>query len=202
MNIPFSFEIVMVADVLNFNIDLLELDEDEKVAVCAPFFLSTLISKPNSLEHLMRVIRDINPCITVVSEIEANHTTPAFANRFTEALFFYGALFDSLSYCLDDDDRNRKVLESVFYGQTISNIVAAEGDERTIRHISIDVWRSFFARFGMMEMELSNESVFEATLLISNFGSENSCSIRVDGGCLLIDWKDVPIFSVSAWKFV
>ncbi|GJX09084.1 DELLA protein RGL2-like protein, partial [Tanacetum coccineum] len=92
MNISFTFKIVMVSNMLDFNIDLLELDEHEKVAVFAPFFLSTLISKPNYLEHLMRVIRKINPCITLVTEIEANHTTPTFANRFTEALFIYCAL--------------------------------------------------------------------------------------------------------------
>nr|XP_043622992.1 DELLA protein RGA-like [Erigeron canadensis] len=201
INIPFSFKIVMVTDMLDFNIDLLELDDEEKVAVCAPFFLSTLISKPNHLEFLMRVIRKINPCITVVTEVEANHTTPAFANRFTEALFFYGALFDSMSSCLANDNRLRKVSESLFYGQTIRNIVAAEGDERTIRHIGVNVWRSFFSRFGMAEIELSDELVFEAKLSISSFDCGKSCTIRVDGGCLLIDWKDVPVFSVSAWKF-
>ncbi|KAI3792205.1 hypothetical protein L2E82_06078 [Cichorium intybus] len=202
MNIPFSFKIVMVADVLDFNIDLVELDDDEKIAVYAPVFLSTLIVKPKHLEYLMTVIRKINPCITVIAEIEANHTSPAFADRFIDALFFYGALFDSLSFCLVDDDRSRRVTESVFMGQTIRNIVAAEGDERTIRHIGVDVWKTYFARFGMVEIELSEESLIETKLLIDNFDCENCCSIRVHGGCLLVDWEDVPVFSVSAWKFV
>ncbi|GJT69684.1 retrovirus-related pol polyprotein from transposon TNT 1-94 [Tanacetum coccineum] len=149
----------------------------------------------------MRVIRKINPCITLVTEIEANHTTPAFANRFTETLFFYGALFDSMSYCLANDDQHRKVSESVIYGQSIRNIVAADGDERTIRHIGFDVWRSFFVRFGMVEIELSSDTLFEAKLFDSNFDCGNSCTVRADGGSLLIEWKDVPVFSVSAWKF-
>nr|GEX71829.1 hypothetical protein [Tanacetum cinerariifolium] len=193
MNIPFTFKIVMVSNMLNFNIDLLELDEHEKVAVCAPFFLSTLISKPNFLEDLMRLIRKINP---------SNNTTPAFANRFTQALFFYGLLFDSMSDCLANDDRHRKVSESVICGQSIHNIVAADGDERTIRHIGVDVWRSFFVRFGMVEIELSSDRLFEEKLFDSNFDCGKFCTVRVNGGCLLIDWKDVPIFSVSAWKFV
>nr|GEY99413.1 hypothetical protein [Tanacetum cinerariifolium] len=195
MNILFTFKIVMVSNMLDFNIDLLELDEHEKVAVCAPFFLSTLISKPNYLEHLMRVIRKNNPCITLVTEIEANHTTPAFANRFTKALFFYGALFDSMSYCLANDDQHRKVSESVIYGQSIRNIVAADGDKRTIRHIGFDVWRSFFVRFGMVEIELSSDTLFKAKLFDSNFDCGNSCTVRADGGSLLIEWKDIPVFS-------
>ncbi|XP_071700291.1 DELLA protein GAI1-like [Rutidosis leptorrhynchoides] len=202
MNIPFSYKVVMVADILDFNTKLLELNEDEKVAVCAPFFFSTLISKPNSLEYLMSVIRKINPCITVMIEIEANHTTPTFENRFTEAMFFYGALFDCMSYCMADDDRYRKVCESIYFGQSIRNIVAADGDERTVRHIGVDVWRLFFARFGMVEIEVSDESVSEAKSLITSSDCGNACSIRVDGGCLLIDWKDIPVFSVSSWKSV
>nr|GEW06201.1 hypothetical protein [Tanacetum cinerariifolium] len=127
MNIPFTFKIVMVSNMLDFNIDLLELDEHEK---------------------------------------------------------------------------HRKVSESVIYGQSIRNIVAADGDERTIRHIGFDVWRSFFVRFGMVEIELSSDTLFEAKLFDSNFDCGNSCTVRADGGSLLIEWKDVPVFSVSAWKFV
>ncbi|KAJ9554988.1 hypothetical protein OSB04_009602 [Centaurea solstitialis] len=200
--IPFSFNIVMITDVLDFNLDLLEIDDDETVAIYSSCFLSSLIATPNHLEYLMRVIRRINPCVTVIAEIEANHTSPVFVNRFTEALFFYGALFDCMSYCLANDDRNRKVSESVLYGQSIRNIVAAEGDERTVRHIGVDVWRAFYARFGMLEIELSDVSLCEAKVLIGKFDCGNYCSLRADGGCLLVDWKDVPILSISAWKFL
>ncbi|KAI3792196.1 hypothetical protein L2E82_06069 [Cichorium intybus] len=202
MNIPFSFKIVMVADVLDFNIDLIELCDGEKVAVYAAFFLSYHIVKPNRLEYLMRVIRKINPCVMVIAEVEANHTSPVFVNRFIEALFFYGALFDSLSDCLVNDDLNRRAIESVFYGYCIRNIVAAEGDERTIRHTGLDVWRKFFKRFGMLEIELSDTALNEAKLLIDDFNCGNSCSLVVDGGCFLVGWKGVPVFSVSAWKFI
>ncbi|PWA53470.1 transcription factor GRAS [Artemisia annua] len=201
MNIPFSFKIVMVTDIFDFNKDLVELDDDEKIAMHSPYFLSSLIVKPNRLEHLMREIRKINPCITVISEIEANHTSPVFVTRFLEALFFYGALFDSVSDCSADDYLNRKVSESVFYGQPIRNIVAAEGDERTARHVTISVWRAFFERFGMLEVKLSDASLNEAKLLIANFDCRNSCMLHVDGRCYIVGWKDVPVFSVSAWKF-
>ncbi|KAJ0805948.1 putative transcription factor GRAS family [Helianthus annuus] len=202
MNIPFSYKIVMVEDMLDFNIDLLELDRHEKIAVYSSVSLSNLIVKPNRLEHLMREIRKINPCITVISEVEANHTSLVFVNRFIDALFFYGALFDSISICLAGDDLNRKVAESVYYDYSIRNIVAAEGDDRTIRHTGINVWRRFFDRFGMVEIELSSESLNEAKLLIDNFNCGNCCTLRADGRCLIVSWNGVPIFSVSAWKFI
>nr|XP_043616265.1 DELLA protein GAI1-like [Erigeron canadensis] len=192
----------MIEDMLDFNVNLLELNDDEQVAVYSPFRLSYLIVRSNRLEHLMREIRKINPCITLISEVEANHTSPAFVNRFIEALFFYGALFDSMSDQLADSEVNKKFAESVFYGEPIRNIVAAEGEERTVRHVGIDVWRAFFARFGMLEVELSDACLNEAKLLINNFDCANSCMLRVDGKCFLVGWKGVPIFSVSAWKFV
>ncbi|XP_076942339.1 scarecrow-like protein 23 [Bidens hawaiensis] len=201
-SIPFSFEIVMVPDMLDFNINLLELDRNEKIAVYSAVSLSSLIVTPNRLEHLMRELRKINPCITVITEVEANHTSATFVNRFIDALFFYGALFDSLSVCLGNDEVNRKVAESVYYAYSIRNIVAAEGDDRTIRHTGIDVWRAFFARFGMAEIELSGESLNEAKLLIDNFECANCCQLPVDGRCLVVDWNGVPMFSVSAWKFI
>ncbi|KAJ0805951.1 putative transcription factor GRAS family [Helianthus annuus] len=150
----------------------------------------------------MREIRKINPCITIVNEVEANHASLLFVNRFIDALFFYGALFDSMSVCLADDDLNRKVAESVYYAYSIHNIVAAEGDDRMIRHTGIDVWRAFFCRFGMVEIELSGESLNEAKLLIQNFNCGNCCTIRPSGRCFLVAWDGVPIFSVSAWKFI
>nr|XP_043623001.1 DELLA protein GAI1-like [Erigeron canadensis] len=201
LNIPFSFKIVMIEDMLDFNVNLLELNDDEQVAVYIHFQLSSLIVRSKVLERLMREIRKINPCITLISEVEANHTSPEFVKRFIEALFFYGALFDSMSDNLADDDFNRKAMESVFYGQSITNIVAAEGEERTVRHVCIDVWRAFFSRFGMLEVELSDASLDEAKLLINNLNC-GCCMLRVDGKCFLVGWKGVPIFSVSAWKFV
>nr|XP_043614220.1 DELLA protein GAI1-like [Erigeron canadensis] len=202
MNIPFSFKIVMIEDMLDFNVNLLELNDDEQVAVYSPFLLSSMIVTPNRLEHLMREIRKINPFITLVSEVEANHTSPEFVKRFIEALFFYGAFFDSMSDHLADDEFNRKVMESIFYGQTIRNIVAAEGKERTVRQVGIDVWRAFFARFGMLEVELSDACLNEAKLLINNYDCGNSCMVSVDNKCFIVGWKGIPIFSVSAWKFV
>ncbi|KAK1408365.1 hypothetical protein QVD17_40085 [Tagetes erecta] len=202
MNIPFSFKIVMIADILDFNVDILELDRQEKVAVYSSVSLSSLIVKPNRLEHLMREIKKINPCVTIVTEVEANHTSVAFVNRFIDALFHYGALFDSMAVCLADDELNRKVGEGVYFAWSIRNIVAADGDDRTVRHTGIDVWRAFFARFGMMEVELSDGSLNEAKLLIDNFEFGKCCTIGVDGRSFLVAWNGVPIFSVSAWKFI
>lgn len=201
MNLPFSFNVLMVADMLDLNEDLFELDTDEAVAVYSPFVLSSMIAQPDRLERLIRVIKNSNPCVMVVSEIEANHNSPAFVNRFIETLFFYGAFFDALEDCMGRDDTNRLSSESKYLSPVIRNIVAAEGGERIKRHVNIDVWRAFFSQFGMVEIEPSMSSLYQASLVINKFSCGSSCTLDKNGNCLIVGWKGTPVFSVSTWKF-
>lgn len=87
LNLSFSFNVVMVADMLDLNETLFELDTKETIAVCGAYILSTMLKRPAKLENLMKLIRKINPCVMVVTEIESNHNSPNFVNRFIEALF-------------------------------------------------------------------------------------------------------------------
>ncbi|KAK3008168.1 hypothetical protein RJ639_013980 [Escallonia herrerae] len=201
MSLSFSFNVVMVADMLDLKEDLFELDAEEAVAIYSSYLLWTMIAQPDRLERLMRVINNINPCIMVVAEIEANQNSPVFVTRFTEALFYYGAFFDCLEDCMEDDNINRMITESMF-SLAIRNVVASEGEERTMRHVNIGVWRAFFARFGMVETELSMSSLYQAKLVTKNFPCGSSCTLEMNGKCLTIGWKGTPIFSLSAWKFL
>ncbi|KAM7488073.1 hypothetical protein LguiB_025557 [Lonicera macranthoides] len=201
LNLPFSFSVVMVNDMRDLDKELFELDSEEVIAVYTPNLLSTMIAQPNRLECVMRVIKSINPCVMVVSEEEVNHNSPVFVNRLTEALFFYGAFFDSLEDSMDRDDPHRMILESQYFSPGIMNIVAAEGEERTNRHASIDVWREFFARFGMVEIAVSTLSLFQASLLVNEFACGGSCTLDLNGNCLIVGWKGTPIFCLSTWKF-
>ncbi|CAK9152823.1 unnamed protein product [Ilex paraguariensis] len=202
INLSFSFKIVMVADMLDLNEDLFELDYEEVVVVYSSYLLRTMISWPDRLECLMKVMRNINPCVMVVIESEANHNSPSFVKRFIEAVFFYGAFFDSLEDCMCHDEQNRMIAESMYFSPAIRNIVAAEGEERTMRHVNFNVWRDFFARFGMVEMDLSMLSLNQADMMLKDFACGSSCTLDLDGKSLIIGWKGTPIHSFSAWKFL
>ncbi|KAF3456344.1 hypothetical protein FNV43_RR00994 [Rhamnella rubrinervis] len=202
MNISFSFKIVMVSDMADLREDLFDLDSDEVVAVHSKFCLWTMIIQPNKLETMMRVIRNLNPCVMVVAEAEANHNSPVFVNRFIEALFYYGVYVDCFEAFMKQDDENRMVLESLFFDQGVRNIVATEGEERKIRHVKIDVWKAFFARFGLEEVELSQSSLYQANLVVKNFSCASYCTLDMNGKCMLIGWKGTPLISLSVWKFL
>ncbi|KAJ0033904.1 hypothetical protein Pint_24364 [Pistacia integerrima] len=202
VNLPFSYNTVMVSDMLDLKEDLFEINPEEKVVVYALFTLRSMISVPNRLENIMRVVRNINPCMMVVTEVDANHNSPVFVNRFIEALFYFSAYFDCLDACMKRDDPHRMVTESMFFGDGIRDIVAAEGKERKTRHVKLDVWRAFFTRYGMEEIELSMVSLYQANLVVKKFPCESSCTIELNGKSLLVGWKGTPIHSLSVWKFI
>ncbi|TKY72508.1 DELLA protein RGL2 [Spatholobus suberectus] len=202
LNIPFSFNIVMVSDLLHLREDLFEIDPEEIIAVYSLYALRTKIQQSDQLETIMRVIRTLSPNVMVVAEIEANHNSTSFVNRFIEALFFFSAFFDCLETCMKRDEKNRMIIESLYFGHGIRNIVAEEGAERKTRNVKIDVWRAFFSRFGMVEKELSTLSLYQADLVAKRFPSGSFCTFEKNGHCLVIGWKGTPINSVSVWKFL
>jgi hypothetical protein len=202
LNIPFLFEIVIVSDLLHLREDHFKIDSDETIAVYSHFALRCKIQQSDQLETVMRVIRTINPIVMVVAEIEANHNSKSFVNRFIEALFYFSALFDCLEDCMKGNEKNRIIMESMYFSHGIRNNVAEEGAERKSRNVKIDVWRAFFTRFGMVETELSMMSLYQAELLAKRFPCGSSCTFDMNGHCLIVGWKGTPINSVSVWKFI
>uniref|UniRef100_A0A7N0UHC5 Uncharacterized protein n=1 Tax=Kalanchoe fedtschenkoi TaxID=63787 RepID=A0A7N0UHC5_KALFE len=202
LNIPFTFSIVMVDDMLNLSEELFEVEHDEAVAFYASYLLRTMLCVPDRLEYVMTVIRSINPRIMVMIESEANTNAPCFGRRFTEALFYYSACFDCLETCMTSSDPDRIFIESLHCRQAIRNILATEGEMRTTRHVKLSVWRTFFARFGFSETRLSRSSLHEANSMLKEFTTGRYCNLDMEGKSLTIGWKGTPMVSVSAWKFV
>ncbi|KAF7804927.1 DELLA protein RGL1-like [Senna tora] len=170
LNLPFWYKAVFVTDMMEMKEDRFEIDDDEVVAVYAPYVLRTMVSRPECLENLMRILRNIKPCIMIVLEVEAKHNSSSFVNRFVEALFYFSAFMDCIETCIEENEC--KVTFEAILGESLRNIVAMEGKERTVRHVKIDVWRRFFA------------------------------SLDKNGRSLTVGWKGTPINSLSAWKFL
>ncbi|KAK2649672.1 hypothetical protein Ddye_017161 [Dipteronia dyeriana] len=200
LSIPFAFNIVCVSSFIEIKQELFSIRNDESLVVYCSLILRTLLSWPSCLENLLGVIKKLNPSIMVVLEIEANHNSPSFVNRFTEALFFYSAFFDSLETCFEQDIGSRTEIEEVL-NKGIHNIVAMEGSDRTVRSVKIDVWRAFFARYRMVEIGFSDTCLYQANLLIKKFACAGCCSFDKNVKSLVIGWKGTPMHSLSVWKF-
>ncbi|XVE73443.1 hypothetical protein DITRI_Ditri11bG0118200 [Diplodiscus trichospermus] len=200
LNLPFSFNVVYVEDMENIKEELFKIGSNETLAVYCPLVLRTMLSMPSCLENLMKVMKNLNPAIMVVIEVEANHNSPSFVNRFIEALFFYSAFFDCLDTCLAQDAELRIRIESVLCNG-IRNMVAMEGNQRTARSVKMEVWSAFFARFRILELGFSDSSMYQANLVTKQFPCASCCTLDRIGKSVIVGWKGSPVHSVSAWKF-
>ncbi|KAJ8748277.1 hypothetical protein K2173_000849 [Erythroxylum novogranatense] len=200
LKIPFTFVPVYMLSLDDIKEEHFKIAPDESVVVFCDKILRTTVATPRSLENLMRVIKNLNPSLMVVVEVEANHNSPTFVERFIEALFYFSAYFDCIDTCMSEAVEQRTVIEAIFF-HGIRNILTMEGRERTCRSVEMEVWRAFFARYKMVEMDSSESSRYQANLVLGKFPFGHLCSIKKDGKSLHFGWKGMPLLSLSAWKF-
>ncbi|MED6156779.1 hypothetical protein PIB30_017592 [Stylosanthes scabra] len=201
LNLNFCYDLVIVPDMQQLKADLFKIDPEETIVVYSQYALGHMIQQPDQIETIMKVLKTIRPSLLVMTEIEANHNSTSFVNRFIEALFYFGAFFDCLENCMKHDEPNRSVFESQYLAYGIKNMLAAEGEERKARNVRFDVWRAFFSRFGLVETEISMLALFQAELVAKRFPCGSSCTFERDGNSLLLGWKGTPLNSISVWKF-
>ena len=202
LNLPFSFKLVLLLDMKDIQEELFEIEDYEAVIVYAPYILWTMISRPDCLDSLMRVVRNLSPDIMVVVDVEAFQNSPLFVNRFIEALFYHSAYYDCLETCMSrNDDKDRMAMEKLL-SDGIRNILAEEGGARKVRSVKMDVWRAFFARFRVAEIGLSESCLEQACLVVKQFACWSSFTLDKNEKCLIVGWKGTPIHSLSILKFL
>lgn len=201
LGLPFDFKPVFVPDMKDLTEAMFELKEGEVLGIQYRIAMNTMIARPETLENVMRVIWKRQPSVMTVTDVEVKHNSPSFINRFTEALFYFSALFDCMESEMGREDNNRMALEGSFFSRGIDSMVAAEGKERVVRHVGVNVWREYFARFGLEEADLNEYSLYQASLILKRFACGDSCTLEKNGKSLLIGWKGTPMQFVSAWKF-
>lgn len=144
LNLFLIYKAMIVSDLKNLKEEMFEVEEDEVVGVYSSMDVNPMIVRPQTLDNIMTVIRRLRPCIMMVVDLDANHNSPCFIKHFTEALFFYSNYFDCLGNFMDMNDSLKLILEECFHSHGIKNIVVAEGSERVVRHVGINIWRPYF----------------------------------------------------------
>ncbi|CAN1195028.1 DELLA protein RGA, partial [Linum perenne] len=208
LHIPFLFKVVKEDQSIGLHKAQLDLEPKEATVVYSEYAIGSLIANPSRLDATMKFVRSLHPRLMVVIETEANHNSPDFGHRFVEALFTTAARFDCVAECMGGGEEGgpeaeaRREVEAIYLNERIRNVVLAEGGDRSIRDVKLGVWRKYFGRCRMLEIQLSKVALNHAKLVVSMFPCATSCLVRVDKKSLLLGWKDTPLVFVSAWKFV
>ncbi|XP_051126019.1 scarecrow-like protein 3 [Andrographis paniculata] len=201
MSLPFVYK-TLHSETHDLKRDQFELEPGELVAVYLECCLISLSEGPQKIEALIQGIKTLSPHLMVVNEVEAYTSgSTTFIDRFDEALFICCAMFDCLDHCLERGNQCRELCEKIYFQEIIRNGVM-NGDEGNFQwKCTINFWREYLSRFGLVETPLSQRAIHQASLMIQESPLWHSCTMTLDRECLLLGWDSVPLRSVSAWKF-
>jgi DELLA protein len=181
---------------------MLQVSSGEAVAVSAVLQLHRLLGDPSSedqrapIDAVLDCVASIRPKVLAVVEQEADHNKPAFLDRFTEALFYYSAVFDSLDATSGGAG---DAVSEAYLEREICDIVCSEGADRKERHEPLQRWRDRLRRAGLGAVPLGASALRQVKMLVELFSGEGHCVEETDG-CLTLGWHGRPLFSASAWR--
>ncbi|KAI0491802.1 hypothetical protein KFK09_026063 [Dendrobium nobile] len=196
VGVPFTFQAVAAG-----RLDSVRVKPGEAVAINSVLQLHLLLSETGPIDSVLTLIRELRPKILTVVEQDADHNKPAFLDRFTEALFYYSTLFDSLAASGGGGrvDGGCSAAAEVYLQREICNIVCCEGSERVERHEPMGRWRVRLGRAGFEPMHLGSNAFRQASMLLKLFSSEGYGVEEVEG-CLSLSWHGRSLISASAWR--
>jgi hypothetical protein len=182
---------------------MLQVSQGEAVAVNSVLQLHRLVADPSDdearaapIDAVLDCVSSLRPRVLAVVEQEADHNKPGFLDRFTEALFYYSAVFDSLDAASGGAG---DAAAEAYLEREIRDIVCGEGAERRERHEPLRRWRERLGRAGLAGVPLGANALRQARMLVGLFSGEGHCVEEADG-CLTLGWHGRPLFSASAWR--
>ncbi|KAK6945044.1 Transcriptional factor DELLA, N-terminal [Dillenia turbinata] len=202
VNVRFVFRGVAASRLEDVKTWMLQVSSKEAVAINSIMQLHKLLymdpGRGSAIDTVLSWIRSLNPRIITVVEQEADHNQPEFLDRFTEALYYYSTMFDSLEAC---GLRPEKSLAEIHIQREICNILCCEGSGRIERHEPLVKWRTRLSESGFKPVHLGSNAFKQASMLLTLFSAEGYC-VEEREGCLTLGWHSRPLIAASAWQAV
>ncbi|KAJ6778963.1 hypothetical protein OIU74_002700 [Salix koriyanagi] len=131
------------ADIVKCFSKLRRKRKDEMVVVNWGFILGKLLAQDGAIEQVLSKVKDLEADIMVISEQEANLTSPDLSNRFAQSMLYYSNVFK----LLEQEDATFTSWETYFRRQ-IGNVVACDGIDRVEWMESFDQWKHRLSQAG------------------------------------------------------
>ncbi|KAK6941592.1 Transcriptional factor DELLA, N-terminal [Dillenia turbinata] len=202
VNVRFVFRGVVASRLEDVKPWMLQVHSKEAVAINSIMQLHKLLymdpGRASAMDTVLSWIRSLNPRIITVVEQEADHNQPEFLDRFTEALYYYSTMFDSLEAC---GLQPEKSLAEIYIQREICNVLCCEGSSRVERHEPLIKWRTRLSESGFKPVHLGSNAFKQASMLLTLFSAEGYC-VEEKEGCLTLGWHSRPLIAASAWQAV
>ncbi|KAG0484623.1 hypothetical protein HPP92_008702 [Vanilla planifolia] len=204
VGVPFDFRVVVAVNLDEVRPRMLRVEPGEAVAVNSVLQLHRLLRDPGlpgPIDTVLSWIAELRPLVLTVVEQEADHNRPAFLDRFTQALFYYSTVLDSLEAGAAAGGQVTAELvgfAELYLQREICNIVCCEGADRVERHEPLTSWRSRLGHAGFWPAHLGSNAFRQASMLLTLFSGEGYGVEEVDG-CLTLGWHGRAVISASAW---
>lgn len=186
----------------NISPSTFQLHPGETLAVNCVLFLHTLLKDngdDDEVRSFLQAIKTMNPAVVTIAEREASHNSSRFLQRFMEALEHYAAIFDTLEATLPPNNYERLLLENIWFGREIADIVAGEGRYRQERHERFDRWEHLMKTSDFTSVPSSPFALSQAKLLLRLHYPSEGYQLQMIKDSLFLGWKTNPLFSVSSW---
>lgn len=202
MSIALEFQAVVTRPEC-LEVSMFRLRDHEAVAVNFIFSLHELLDgdTSNGLATVLKAVLEARPKVVTTVEQEAYHSGPSFQQRFSEALQYYMFLFDSLTNPLEAgvDSSVNLSIESYLLAPEIMNIVACDGVARVKRHERLEHWRKRMLAARFHSRPLSEVSLLQSEILVTQLSSRSGFQVICDQGSLLLSWRGRPLLAASSW---
>ncbi|XP_040380338.1 DELLA protein SLR1-like [Oryza brachyantha] len=205
-NVPFAFRGIAADQLDGLRPWMFQVAPGEAVAVNSVLQLHRLLVDQDAataapIEAVLDWVASMNPKVFTVVEQEADHNKASLLERFTNSLFYYASMFDSLeaaSRHAGGDGVGNQLAEAFLQGE-IADIVSREGSSRVERHEPMPRWTERLQRAGLAQLPLGATGLWQAAMQVRDFCGAGF-GVQENGGFLTLTWHNQKLYSASAWR--
>lgn len=206
MRLPFSYSLLTTDHHEGITASQIEVVPGEALVV------NCMVHLPHMPRHTMatvtsflHTVQKLSPCIVTLVEEELGCSTTAATSFFSEALYHFHAICDSLEACLPSEVEARMLVERVFmapridstismWSRTMSPCSLAYGGEVSDKY----KWSTIMHSAGFKPLALSFHSQSQARLLLGLH--KDGFMLEERSHHLVLGWQMKPLYAASVWK--
>eukprot|EP01018_Ginkgo_biloba_P007957 Gb_39436 [translate_table: standard] len=205
-----NMELKIIAQPLDsLTMETLGVKENEALAICTQFRLHQLLEETNTdkndgedglspRDRFIKFARELNPIVFVLSDNDADHSSPDFLTRFQQSVDHLWRFLDSTSVCFRGREcEERRMVEGEAAMALVNNAVC-EGACRVERNENHLKWGTRVKEGGFVSEMPSDEIMENARALLRKHDS--NWEMRLEDECVSLCWKNHPISFCSVWK--